>query len=194
MPVAGSQTPATWHWSRAVQTPAWQVSVWVQASLSSQAVPSAAVGSEQMPVAGSQTPATWHWSRAVQTTGVPGSHVNVPRLHTSMPLHASPSLQSASVTHVVCAKATEPIISDAAMSRPAIMRVLTMRRLRIPPDEPRVATSRSRSPCFGGTAERIVCRHVMRLLGVRHGSLSCQDNSRLCSLARKSLYGALCDD
>src|SRR5437899_1532290 len=77
VPLAGSQTPATWHWSRAVQTtgfapmqlPAWQVSVWVQASPSAQALPSAWFGLEHVPLAGSQTPATWHWSSAVQTTG-----------------------------------------------------------------------------------------------------------------------------
>src|SRR5205809_6576997 len=67
-PLAGSQTPATWHWSSAVQTtgfapmqtPAWQVSVWVQASPSAQARPAALAGLEQVPLAGSQTPATWH--------------------------------------------------------------------------------------------------------------------------------------
>src|SRR3989442_1699514 len=77
-PLAGSQAPASWHWSRAAQTtglvptqaPAWQVSVWVQASPSLQALPFALSGLEQRPFAGSQTPATWHWSRAVQTTGL----------------------------------------------------------------------------------------------------------------------------
>jgi hypothetical protein len=43
-----------------VQTPAWQVSVWVQALPSPQLVPFAALGLEQMPEAGLQTPATWH--------------------------------------------------------------------------------------------------------------------------------------
>src|SRR5204862_6218 len=46
-PVAVLQVPATWHWSSAVQTmalepvqvPFWQVSVWVQALPSLQAVP-----------------------------------------------------------------------------------------------------------------------------------------------------------
>ncbi|TMA94472.1 MAG: hypothetical protein E6J77_03570 [Deltaproteobacteria bacterium] len=68
MPLAGSQTPASWHWSRAAQTtgfvprqaPAWQLSVWVQASPSVQAEPSALSGLEQMPFAGSQVPASWH--------------------------------------------------------------------------------------------------------------------------------------
>jgi NCAIR mutase (PurE)-related protein len=63
-PVAGAQTPTSWHWSSAVQTtglaplqtPAWQLSVWVQASLSLQALPSAFGGLLQTPVAGAQTP------------------------------------------------------------------------------------------------------------------------------------------
>src|SRR5206468_1418011 len=67
-PFAGSQTPATWHWSGAGQTtgfapmqvPAWQVSVWVQASPSVQALPLGFSGLEQVPLTGSQTPATWH--------------------------------------------------------------------------------------------------------------------------------------
>src|SRR5437899_1733442 len=67
LPLAGSQTPATWHWSRAAQTtgftptqaPAWQVSVRVQASPSVQALPFAVAGLEQVPLAGSQAPATW---------------------------------------------------------------------------------------------------------------------------------------
>src|SRR5438477_590581 len=68
MPLAGSQTPASWHWSRAAQTtgfvptqaPAWQESLWVQASPSVQAVPFGLSGLEQAPLAGSQTPASWH--------------------------------------------------------------------------------------------------------------------------------------
>ena len=67
-PVAGSQVPASWHWSAAVQmtalpltqVPACQVSDWVQASPSEQAEPSALAGLEQAPVAGSQVPASWH--------------------------------------------------------------------------------------------------------------------------------------
>src|SRR5947207_15500138 len=78
VPLAGSHTPATWHWSRAAQTtgfvptqaPAWQVSVWVQPLPSLQDAPSALVGLEQVPVAGSQVPASWHWSGGAQTTGL----------------------------------------------------------------------------------------------------------------------------
>jgi hypothetical protein len=68
VPVPGLQVPATWHWSLAeqitglepVQVPDWQVSVWVHASPSEQAVPFGAVGFEQVPVPGLQVPATWH--------------------------------------------------------------------------------------------------------------------------------------
>src|SRR3989442_381354 len=68
VPLAGSQVPATWHWSRAVQTtglapmqaPAWQASLWVQASPSVQALPFGLFGLEQGPLAGSQGPASWH--------------------------------------------------------------------------------------------------------------------------------------
>ena len=68
VPVAGSHVPATWHWSLAVhvtglepvQTPVWQVSVWVQALPSLHDVPFGAIGFEQLPVAGSHVPETWH--------------------------------------------------------------------------------------------------------------------------------------
>src|SRR5437879_4354566 len=99
-PFAGLQTPATWHWSRAVQMtglapmqlPAWQVSVCVQASPSEQALPSALSGLEQVPFAGSQTPAAWHWSRAAHTTGfVP---VQVPAWQASVCVQALLSLQA----------------------------------------------------------------------------------------------------
>src|SRR5437870_110518 len=100
VPLAGSQAPAMWHWSRAAQTtgfaptqaPAWQVSVWVQASPSVQALPFGLAGVEQTPLAGSQTPATWHWSGAAQTTGfVP---TQVPAWQESLWVQASPSLQA----------------------------------------------------------------------------------------------------
>src|SRR6185295_19275439 len=82
-PVAGSQTPATWHWSDAVhctglapvQTPDWHVSICVHLLLSLHAVPSAATGFEHAPVAGSHMPATWHWSDAAHWTGFPPVHV-----------------------------------------------------------------------------------------------------------------------
>ena len=63
-PVAGSQVPATWHWSAAMQVltlptqePAWQVSCRVQGAPSSQEVLSAFAGLEHCPVLGAQVPA-----------------------------------------------------------------------------------------------------------------------------------------
>src|SRR5580765_6873993 len=87
VPFAGLQVPATWHWSDATQvtglapaqTPAWQLSVCVQASLSLQPAPSAFAGFEQTPLAGLQLPAMWHWSDAAQVTGLPPTHA--PPLH-----------------------------------------------------------------------------------------------------------------
>src|SRR2546427_6746602 len=78
VPVAGSQVPAVWHWSEAVQatgvlpvhTPLWQVSVWVQALPSSQVLSLAFAGFEHVPVAGSPGPAAGHLSEAGAATGV----------------------------------------------------------------------------------------------------------------------------
>ena len=100
VPVAGSQVPATWHWSEAVQTtgllpvqsPLWQVSVWVQALLSLHAVPLLAFGLEHWPVAVLQVPATWHWSSALQTTGF--EPVQVPFWQVSVWVQALPSVQA----------------------------------------------------------------------------------------------------
>lgn len=72
------QTPATWHWSEAVQVfpvppvqaPFWQVSPDVQVLPSSQAVPFVMFGSLHAPVAGLHVPAVWHWLLAVHTTGL----------------------------------------------------------------------------------------------------------------------------
>ncbi len=97
-PSAGSQTPATWHWSSGVQTtglapvqvPAWQVSVCVQALPSVHPVPSGWDGFEQTPSAGLQTPATWHWSSGVHTTGF--APVHVPAWQVSVCVQASPSV------------------------------------------------------------------------------------------------------
>ena len=76
VPLVGSHTPASWHWSAATQvtglipaqTPATQVSVIVHSELSSLAAPSGLEGFEHVPVVVSQTPTTWHWSIAVHTT------------------------------------------------------------------------------------------------------------------------------
>jgi hypothetical protein len=99
-PVAGLQLPAKWHVSLAVQTigldpvqaPDWQVSVWVHALPSSQAVPFALVGFEQTPVAGEHVPTVWHGSLAVHTIGF--DPVQIPDWHVSVCVHALPSLHA----------------------------------------------------------------------------------------------------
>ena len=74
-----------------VHVPAWQVSVWVQASPSEHAEPFGAVGFEHNPVPGLHVPARWHWSLAVQVTGL--EPVHVPDWQVSVWVHAFPSLQ-----------------------------------------------------------------------------------------------------
>ena len=72
-PLVASHVPASWHWSEAVQvllllpvhTPAWQVSVWVQALPSLHVTPLLLAGFEHAPVVVSHVPASWHWSEAV---------------------------------------------------------------------------------------------------------------------------------
>src|SRR5438270_111627 len=96
-PVVGSQVPAVWHGSLAVQTiglepvhvPFWQVSVCVHLLPSLQGLPFAARGFEQAPVIGSQVPATWHGSLTVQTTEF--EPVQVPFWHVSVCVHRLPS-------------------------------------------------------------------------------------------------------
>ncbi len=101
-PLAGSHIPAVWHELGATQTtallpehtPAWQVSVWVQASPSLHTEPLAFGGFEHTPVAGLHTPMVWHESDATQTTAVPE---HTPAWHASfwvqalLSLHAVPS-------------------------------------------------------------------------------------------------------
>jgi hypothetical protein len=74
------------------QTPAWQVSLVVQALPSLHVFPFAAVGFEQTPVPELQVPATWHWSLAAQTTGLPP--VQLPAWHVSVRVQALPSVQA----------------------------------------------------------------------------------------------------
>jgi hypothetical protein len=81
-PLVGSQLPAVWQASLAVQVtavpahvpPAHESPV-VQGLPSLQLVPSGAVAVEQVPVDGLQVPGTWHWPLAVQTTGLLPVHV-----------------------------------------------------------------------------------------------------------------------
>jgi hypothetical protein len=99
-PVAVLHTPAVWHWSGTghttgfppVQTPAWHVSVWVQAFPSVHAVPSALFGSAgQSPVARLQTTAVWHWFGTGQVTAAP---VHTPAWQVSPVVQRLPSLQA----------------------------------------------------------------------------------------------------
>ena len=102
-PVVESQTPATWHWSAAVQVfgvpptqaPAWQESTVVHALASLQAVPLVTGGFEQAPVVESQIPAAWHWSEAAQVLGVPPQ---TPCWQESPLVQALPSLQAVPVS------------------------------------------------------------------------------------------------
>src|SRR3989442_825548 len=76
--VVVSQVPATWHWSEAVQTtglepiqaPAWQVSVWVQALPSLQALPFGLGVVRAWRRAGAQISAVGVWLEAGQMTGL----------------------------------------------------------------------------------------------------------------------------
>lgn len=99
-PVAGLHVPATWHCPLAVQAtgfdpvhvPLAHAYVWLQRFVPVQAVPSGAVGFEQVPVAVLQVPAVWQASCAVQTTGL--LPVHVPLWHESLWVHAFPSLHA----------------------------------------------------------------------------------------------------
>jgi len=96
-PVAGLQVPATWQPSSAVhttglapvQTPAWQVSLRLQALPSSQGLPFGLGGSRHRPVNGSHAPDTWHWSLAVHTTVLVPTHA--PSWQWSPCVHRLPS-------------------------------------------------------------------------------------------------------
>ena len=75
-----------------LQTPDWQVSVWVHALPSLQAAPSALARFGHWPVALSQVPASWHWSEAVQPTGL--LPTQTPDWQASVGVQALPSLHS----------------------------------------------------------------------------------------------------
>jgi len=85
LPVVGLHVPLTWHWSCGAQvtglppaqTPAWQVSVCVQAFPSLQGVPFGFARFEHVPFAGSQVPASWHGSLGAHITGFAPMHAPV---------------------------------------------------------------------------------------------------------------------
>jgi hypothetical protein len=80
-----------------LQTPAWQLSPWVQALLSSQA-PLFFGGFEHIPVVRSHVPAVWHWSGVGHVTTAPP---HLPSVHTSPSVQALPSLQVVPVVLLV---------------------------------------------------------------------------------------------
>jgi hypothetical protein len=121
VPLAGSHVPAVWHWSDAaqtfglipMQTPAWQLSLAVQALPSLHDVPLALAGFEHIPVDALHVPASWHWSDAMQTTGGPA--VQVPPWQVSLAVHPLPSSQAAPLPlagfeHVPLAGSHVPVV------------------------------------------------------------------------------------
>ena len=98
LPVPESQVPTLWQASWAVQTtglaplqtPAWQLSVMVQASISLQLLPFFKMGLEQVPVTVLHVPISWHWSLAMHTLGGPPTHK--PPTQVSTVVQALPSL------------------------------------------------------------------------------------------------------
>jgi hypothetical protein len=120
-PVDGSHVPAAWHWSEArqatgllpLQTPAWQVSVCVQAFPSLQGVPLLFAGLEHAPVEESHVPATWHWSDAAHATGF--DPVQMPAWQVSVCVQAFPSLHA--VPFVLAGFEQTPV---AALQEPAL--------------------------------------------------------------------------
>src|SRR5204862_398289 len=122
-PVDGLQT-ASWQASPPVQvfglpplqTPAWQLSVCVHMSPSSQVVPSGLAGFEQVPLAGLQAPAMWHWSDAVQVIGLPPTHA--PPLQVSTVVQALLSLHGALL--LVCAQVPAPLQTSSVQTLPSL--------------------------------------------------------------------------
>src|SRR5204862_100761 len=89
--------PAWWHWSGAAQlyavppqTPPVHTTAVVRPVASFQAVPSALLAKLHVP-SPLHVPAWWHWSGAAQLYAVPPQ---TPPVHTSVLVHAFPSLQA----------------------------------------------------------------------------------------------------
>ncbi len=99
-PVAGSQTPGSWHSPADAQTtelapthvPPWHESPCVHASPSLQAVPSASGAPVHAPVIASHVPAVMQGPLGAHTTGLPPVHE--PAAQTSVWVHALPSLHA----------------------------------------------------------------------------------------------------
>jgi hypothetical protein len=101
-PVAGSQLPATWHWSSAahitglapVQLPAWQESVCVQALPSSHADPFGAGAATHAPVATSHAAMVPHTGERMSPLTCPGACFSMTVLSPSWPLLFKPQAQT----------------------------------------------------------------------------------------------------
>ena len=94
-----------------VQAPCWQVSDWVQALPSLQAVPSGAAWLEHCPVPGLHVPATWHWSEAVHTTGL--EPVHAPLWQVSVWVQALLSLQALPLGGCWVGAQARAVVADA---------------------------------------------------------------------------------
>jgi hypothetical protein len=82
-----------------LQAPTWQVSVWVQALPSLQAVPFGFATAEHEPLDGLQVPVLQGSVSPLQSTVTPFLQVSVVRSHVSTPLQALPSSHAASAVH-----------------------------------------------------------------------------------------------
>jgi hypothetical protein len=106
-PVFESQLPTSWHWSLAAHVtgllprhlPAAQASVRVQASLSSQVVPSVTGTALHAPVAALHVPVLQASLSAEQSTGVPAVHLPAAVSHFRPVTHGS-VLQSVSLVQL----------------------------------------------------------------------------------------------
>jgi hypothetical protein len=94
----------------------------------------------QAPVAGVHVPVLQAFVRALQSTAVPVLHVSVARLHVSTPLHALPSLQSASFAHPHALLSTvQPPAASLQLS--TVHAIPSLQVTAAPPQMPAVHTS-----------------------------------------------------
>lgn len=123
-----------------MQAPFWQLSLWVQALPSLQVVPLAFGAAVQAPVAGVHVPVLQAFVSVLQSTAVPVLHVSVARLHVSTPLHAFPSLQSASFAHPHALLSTvQPPAASLQLS--TVHAIPSLHVTAVPPHTPAVQTS-----------------------------------------------------
>lgn len=102
--------------------PDWQVSLWVQALPSSQAVPLAFAELAHTPVAGLHTLVAWHWSGTAQITGLPP--VQTPAWQESVLVQLSPSLQAGPVNSLHVPLTAAPAVTEQASQEPPLQAVV----------------------------------------------------------------------